>query len=148
MEKVIIRKSEKSVTGYELVVIDAEGHKIVTLLNDRPKNEPHTLILPKNPSNRKYFSDIKVDKSPNGEVELTYKATIQIGNRTSSDKKPWLEYLTDEERKLYDELKATAEARKAEAEKPKPKTELEKAQEALRKAQERLEKLMAEGEAE
>lgn len=148
MEKVIIRKSEKSATGYEMVVIDAEGNEKVTLLNDRPKNEPHTLILPENPSNRKYFSDIKVDKSPDGEVELTYKATIQIGNRTSSDKKPWLEYLTDEERKLYDELKATAEARKAEAEKPKPKTELEKAQEALRKAQERLEKLMAEGEAE
>ena len=148
MEKVIIKKSEKSVTGYEMVVIDAEGNEKVTLLNDRPKNEPHTLILPENPSNRKYFSDIKVDKSPNGEVELTYKATIQIGNRIASDKKPWLEYLTDEERKLYDELKATAEARKAEAEKPKPKTELEKAQEALRKAQEKLEKLMAEGEAE
>ena len=148
MEKVIIKKSEKSATGYEMVVIDAEGNEKVTLLNDRPKNEPHTLILPENPSNRKYFSDIKVDKSPNGEVELTYKATIQIGNRIASDKKPWLEYLTDEERKLYDELKATAEARKAEAEKPKPKTELEKAQEALRKAQEKLEKLMAEGEAE
>ena len=148
MEKVIIKKSEKSVTGYEMVVIDAEGNEKVTLLNDRPKNEPHTLILPENPSNRKYFSDIKVDKSPDGEVELTYKATIQIGNRIASDKKPWLEYLTEEERKLYDELKATAEARKAEAEKPKPKTELEKAQEALRKAQEKLEKLMAEGEAE
>ena len=148
MEKVIIKKSEKSVTGYEMVVIDAEGNEKVTLLNDRPKNEPHTLILPENPSNRKYFSDIKVDKSPDGEVELTYKATIQIGNRIASDKKPWLEYLTDEERKLYDELKATAEARKAEAEKPKPKTELEKAQEALKKAQEKLEKLMAEGKAE
>ena len=148
MEKVIIKKSEKSATGYEMVVIDAEGNEKVTLLNDRPKNEPHTLILPENPSNRKYFSDIKVDKSPNGEVELTYKATIQIGNRIASDKKPWLEYLTDEERKLYDKLKATAEARKAEAEKPKPKTELEKAQEALRKAQEKLEKLMKEGEAE
>ena len=148
MEKVIIKKSEKSTTGYQMVVIDAEGNEKVTLLNDRPKNEPHTLILPENPSNRKYFSDIKVDKSPDGEVELTYKATIQIGNRIASDKKPWLEYLTDEERKLYDELKATAEARKAEAEKPKPKTELEKAQEALRKAQEKLEKLMAEAEAE
>lgn len=148
MEKVIIRKSEKSATGYEMVVIDAEGNEKVTLLNDRPKNEPHTLILPENPSNRKYFSDIKVDKSPDGDVELTYKATIQIGNRIASDKKPWLEYLTDEERKLYDELKATAEARKAEAEKPKPKTELEKAQEALRKAQEKLEKLMKEGKAE
>ena len=148
MEKVIIKKSEKSATGYEMVVIDAEGNEKVTLLNDRPKNEPHTLILPENPSNRKYFSDIKVDKSPNGEVELTYKATIQIGNRIASDKKPWLEYLTDEERKLYDELKQAAEARKAEAEKPKPKTELEKAQEALRKAQEKLEKLMKEGEAE
>lgn len=148
MEKVIIKKSEKSVTGYEMVVIDAEGNEKVTLLNDRPKNEPHTLILPENPSNRKYFSDIKVDKSPDGEVELTYKATIQIGNRIASDKKPWLEYLTDEERKLYDELKATAEARKAEAEKPKPKTELEKAQEALKKAQEKLEKLMKEAEAE
>ena len=148
MEKVIIKKSEKSTTGYEMVVIDAEGNEKVTLLNDRPKNEPHTLILPENPSNRKYFSDIKVDKSPDGEVELTYKATIQIGNRIASDKKPWLEYLTDEERKLYDELKATAEARKAEAEKPKPKTELEKAQEALRKAQEKLEKLLEEAEAE
>ena len=148
MEKVIIKKSEKSTTGYEMVVIDAEGNEKVTLLNDRPKNEPHTLILPENPSNRKYFSDIKVDKSPDGEVELTYKATIQIGNRIASDKKPWLEYLTDEERKLYDELKATAEARKAQAEKPKPKTELEKAQEALRKAQEKLEKLLEEAEAE
>lgn len=112
----IIRKSTTSTTGYELVIIK-DGHEEVHPLNDRPKNEPHTLILPKNPSNRKYFNDLKVEKN-GGEIELTYKETRTIGPKTSGEqntpkvqKSKIREYLTEDEQKLYDELVRKAEVR-------------------------------------
>lgn len=112
----IIRKSTTSTTGYELVIVQ-NGQETVHLLNDRPKNEPHTLILPENPSNRKYFNDLKVDKA-GGQIELSYKETRTIGpkdpTKTTTPKSPKpsiLEYLTEDERKIYDDLIRKAEFR-------------------------------------
>lgn len=124
--KTIIRKSAHSVTGYELVIID-NGVETVHLLNDRPKNEPHTLILPENPSNRKYFNDTKVEKA-DGEVELTRKESKTYGPR---HKKSLEEYMTEAELELkaqYERmLEEVAQRRQADeesqkTEKPKAKT--------------------------
>jgi hypothetical protein len=116
----IIRKSTTSTTGYELVIVQ-NGQETVHLLNDRPKNEPHTLILPENPSNRKYFNDQKVDKA-GGQIELTYKETRTIGpkdpTKTPTPKTPnksLIDYLTEDERTIYDDLMKKA-AKRAERE--------------------------------
>lgn len=113
MTTTIIRKSTTSTTGYE-IVFDNQ----ILPLNDRPKNEPFTLILPENPSNRKYFNSKKVDAA-GGEIELTYKETRHLGERTSTStstpKTPKTdrirEYLTDEEKAIYDELIKKAQRR-------------------------------------
>lgn len=115
MTTTIIRKSTTSTTGYELV-INENGHETVHLLNDRPKNEPHTLILPENPSNRKYFNDLKVDKN-GGEIELTYKETRTLGSKDTpttpkmTPKVDITKYLTEDEKELYQELIKKAEFR-------------------------------------
>jgi hypothetical protein len=72
-------------------------------------------VLPENPCNRKYFNSKKVDKA-NGSIELTYKESKTFGPRdpNATPKAPtkgWVEYLTDEEKALYEQLKAKAESR-------------------------------------
>lgn len=116
-EKVIIRKSEVSMSGYELVVID-EGVEKVLLINERVKKDPKVLILPENPSNRKYFSDSKVDKN-GGEIELSYKESRSLDRSEKSEKSDnikvskskVLEYMTEDERKIYDEIIEKCEKR-------------------------------------
>ena len=99
--KTIIRTSTISTTGYELVVIDEQGNETVHALNDKPKNEPYTLILPANPSNRKYFSSKKVDEA-GGEIELAYKESRTLGSRAeTSTRKQLHEYLSDDEQALF-----------------------------------------------
>lgn len=125
--KTIIRRN--AMNEYELVVIDDAGVDTVTLLTDRPKNEPDTLVLPANPSNRKYFNAKKVDNA-GGEVELTYKESKSYGHRTESAPRKGLEeWLDDDDRALYLELvekaKANREAAQKTAKKAKTKAELE-----------------------
>ena len=140
----------------KLLFTMANGNPNATLVDGETKTslpvtmckDGLTLEVPENPTNRRWLKLATLEEKGEVVLEAREKRVLGSYNRSDSAKKPWTEYLTDEERKLYDELKATAEARKAEAEKPKPKTELEKAQEALRKAQERYEKLMKEGKAE
>lgn len=99
--KTIIRTSTISTTGYELVIIDEQGNETVHVLNDKPKNEPYTLILPTNPSNRKYFSSKKVDEA-GGEIELAYKESRTLGSRAeTSPRKQLHEYLSDDEQALF-----------------------------------------------
>ena len=113
--KVIIRKSMNSVTGYELVVIENDNENIINI-DATYKNEPFTLILPENPSNRKYFNSKKVDKN-GGEIELTYKESRTITKSEKSESTPRiskskiLEYLTEDEMKIYQELMEKAEKR-------------------------------------
>ena len=113
--KVIIRKSINSVTGYELVVIENDNENIINI-DATYKNEPFTLILPENPSNRKYFNSKKVDKN-GGEIELTYKESRTITKSEKSESAPKisksriLEYLTEDEMKIYRELMEKAEKR-------------------------------------
>ena len=134
----IIRTSTTSTTGYELVIRDEQGNETVHLLNDRPKNEPCTLILPENPSNRKYFNSTKVDKA-GGEIELTYKESIKLGQRTEPvTKKPLEDYLDEADRALYLALVEKAKAIRAEANKKVPLTKEEKLQRQIERLQAQL----------
>ena len=112
--KTYITTNPSTPTGYEVQVVHEDGHidatPIVELVDDG-----RTLKLPANPSNRKYYNLKKV-MSSEGPVELTYKETRTLGNTstpttTKAPTKGWVEYLTDEEKVIYDELKAKAEYR-------------------------------------
>lgn len=129
-----IRKSNTSKTGYELIIIDENGNEKILPIDNQPKNEPNTLILPENPSNRKYFNTKKVDNN-NGEIELTYKETIKIGTTTKSTSTKSLEdYLSDDDKKTYLEL----------VEKAKKAKELATTKTPEQKLREKIEKLQAE----
>ena len=112
--KTYITTNPSTPTGYEVQVVHEDGHidatPIVELVDDG-----RTLKLPVNPSNRKYYNLEKVKKAE-GPVELTYKETRTLGNTSTptTPKAPtrgWMEYLTDEEKALYEELRVKAERR-------------------------------------
>ena len=135
--KTLLRESMRAKEGYEIVIIDEYGNEEILPITKRVPNDPLTLILPENPSNRKYFKAKKVDDN-GGEIELTYKETRTIGPRGESQpRKPLEDYLSPDERILFLELLEKAKKNREEANKKTPKTELEK-------AQLKLEKLMAE----
>lgn len=133
--KVYVRQNASTQTGYELVSIDELGNETVQAIDKTYPNEPFTLVLPANESNRKYFNSKKVDAA-GGSIELTYKESKTFGPRTESSapRKKLIEYLTDDERKIIDDLMAKAQARREEATKKVPMTELEKAQRAYERA--------------
>lgn len=104
MTKII--KDDTTPTGFALM--DGETKLPITELVDDGK----TLKLPKNSSNRTYYS---VKKVTEGHDELTYKETRTLNVKGDAKPKqtPWEDYLTDKEKKTLDDLKAKAEARRA-----------------------------------
>ena len=138
--KTYIRKDSSTPTGYALRVVDDNDNASILPIVDVVKNDPKVLVLPTNPSNRKYFTKTKVG---DGDLELTYKASITIGPRTgeSSQRKSLVDYLTAEEKTIYDDLMAKAKARR-----DRPMSDLEKAELAYKKALERYEALRAQSD--
>lgn len=115
--KVQITRSNSSKTGYELVTISDDGQKSVQLIDKTYPNEPYTLVLPQNASNRKYFNSKKVEAA-GGTIELEYKESKTFGPRTTSttqtatkSAKPIEDYLNDEDKATY--LALVAKANKA-----------------------------------
>ena len=107
--KTFITSNADAKFGYQ---INFDG-KILDVLDI--VDDGKTLKLPENPSNRKYFSIAKVEAA-GGTIELTYKETKTLGpktegNTTKSTTLKWTDYLTEEEKALYEELKAKAENR-------------------------------------
>ena len=138
--KVYICKGE-SLTGYVLKV-DDEGFVSELKIDRTYPGEPTTLVLPENPSNRKYFSSKKVDNSEEECVELTYKESRSLGPREgNSPRKSLVDYLTDEEKIIYEDLMEKAKARREEANKKPKLTEKEKIERAIEKYKKRLAEL-------
>ena len=133
--KVQITKNAKAATGYAIVTIDDNGVETVQLIDKTYPNEPYTLVLPANESNRKYFNSKKVEAA-GGTIELTYKESKTIGPRTESAPRKGLEeYLDENDKKLYLALVEKAKKAREEANKKTPKTEVEKAMDKIAKLQ-------------
>ena len=104
-------------------------------------NNPKSLKLPDNPSNRKYLSMDKVDKAPGQVLELTYKESAHI-DRKPTDKKSDIEYLTDEEKSIYQDLMDKIKERKQmEKEKNKALSDREKLAKKIEMLKKQLEEL-------
>ena len=96
----------------------------------QPKGWDVTIFLPENPTNRKLINKAKLDanleKSPEYEISVKTPVTFTRGPKTP--KKPDIEYLSDEDKIVYQELldkiKAAKEKEKEEAKKPKSPKEI------------------------
>lgn len=96
----------------------------------QPKGWDKTIFLPENPTNRKLINkarlDANLEKSP--EYELSVKVPVTITRGPKTPKKPDIEYLSDEDKVVYQELldkiKAAKEKEKEEAKKPKSPKEI------------------------
>ena len=111
-------------------------------------NNPKSLKLPENPSNRKYLSIERVEKAPNQTYELTPKEPRKNGPIERAPKKPDRDYLSDEDKLIYDDLMTKIrEAKELEkAEKNRPLTEAEKLMRKIEKLQKELSRLSEEGD--
>ena len=111
-------------------------------------NNPKSLKLPKNPSNRQYLSIERIEKSPNQTYELTTKEPRKNGPIERAPKKPDRDYLSDEDKLIYDNLmNKIKEAKELEkAQKNRPLTEAEKLMRKIEKLQQELSKLSEEGD--
>ena len=138
-----VRTSNNSKTGYELVTVDNKGNEVVVPIDNQPKDEPFTLILPENESNRKYFSSKKVDAA-GGKIELTYKESKTYGPRSEPTTRQGLEeYLEGDDKATYLALVEKAKAAREAANKKAPMTEYEKKLRAVQRAQAALDALLA-----
>ena len=138
--KVYICKGE-SLTGYVLKV-DDEGFVNELKIDRTYPGEPTTLVLPENPSNRKYFSSKKVDNSEEERVELTFKESRSLGPREgNSPRKSLVDYLTDADKAICKDLMEKAKARREEANKKPKLTEKEKIERAIERYKRKLAEL-------
>ena len=125
--KTYIIKNTEAKTGYSIVTKEDDGRIVDTMLIDEyDPNNPKSLKLPENPSNRKYFS---IEKIGDG-IELTYKESKTFGPRGSGKKIE--DYLTAEEKKIIEEIYSKAKKRKEEEDK-RELSPIEKAQKELEK---------------
>ena len=111
-------------------------------------NNPKSLKLPENPSNRKYLSIERIEKSPNQTYELTPKDPRKNGPIERTPKKPDRDYLSDEDKLIYDNLmNKIRKAKELEkAQKNRPLTEAEKLMRTIERLQSKLEKLNEKGD--
>ena len=100
------------------------------------------LHIPENSSGRKLINKAKID---NLEEPYELKPITKDGTHSNPvSKKSLLEYMTEEDRKLYDEIMNRAKIAYEEAHKKTPLTELEKAELRVKKALAALEALKKE----
>lgn len=137
--QVKITRSNNAQTGYELVTINDDGTQTVQPIEKTYPNEPYTLVLPTNASNRKYFNSKKVENA-GGTIELEYKESKHIGTKAEPTTRKGLEeYLEGDDKILYLKL---VEKAKANREKAKgPMTAYEKALRQVEKWQKKVEEL-------
>lgn len=109
-----IIKSEAATTGYAIVIEDGNGDLKTINLDKMDPNYPTLIVLPKNPSNRKWISKNKLDtikNFPDDGLKLEYKESKKLGPYTR-ETKPLEDYLDEEDRKTYLALQEKAKANK------------------------------------
>ena len=105
-----IIKSEDYKLGYALKVVDDEGNETITELTEVVDGY---FKLPTNPANRQWHKPRETLTYP---LELQYKETRHLGSRktgttTETKRTGWWDYLTEEERKTMEAIKAKAKKR-------------------------------------
>lgn len=116
--KTYISINPNTPTGYEVTVAHDDGRiEHLPIVKKEPDRETKGAfdwyILPENPANRKMVNGRKIKDG----MELTYRETRTQAPRTNTSTTPkvstkgWMEYLTDEEKTILDEIKAKAERR-------------------------------------
>lgn len=133
---IFARISTTSTTGYELLVRDKDGNESILPIESTYKNEPFTLVLPENPTGRKYLNSKKVDAA-NGELELKAVERNASGEHPVS-RKSLLEYMSAEDKLLYDQIMERAKKAREEATKKVPLTDIQKAELRVKRAMEAL----------
>lgn len=112
--KTYITTNPNTPTGYEVTVEHDDGRvEHLPIIKKEPDRETKGAfdwyILPENPANRKMVNGKKIHDG----MELNYRETRTQTNSTTPkvSTKGWVEYLTDEEKALYEELRVKAERR-------------------------------------
>lgn len=117
--KTYITTNPSTPTGYEVTVTYDDGKvEHLPIVKKEPDRETKGAfdwyILPENPSNRKMVNGKKIHDG----MELTYRETRTLGPRTNEPNaspkmstKGWMEYLTDEEKTIVEEIRVKAERR-------------------------------------
>lgn len=107
-------------------------------------NDGKSLILPENASGRKFFALSKFEKSEKHDLCAINRDPNAEHNVS---RKSLLEYMTPEDKKLYDEIMERAKAAREEANKKVPLTDEQKLRNKIAKAQAQLEALLKEAQA-
>lgn len=143
-------KIVKDGDDYFVETLDGVRSEALKTIQDGSKSG-QAFVLPKNPSNRKWYNKGNTDKEieANGFCALTYKPTKVLGpvgsRSTALPNAKLIAYLSEEEQEEYKAIIARAIAAR-DADKKKPMTELEKAKAAAERAQAKLAKLLEEAE--
>ena len=123
------------------ILTDNGVESIITAITTDGKS----LILPENASGRKFFALSKFEKSELHELNAINRDTSA---EHAVSRKSLLEYMTPEDKALYDAIMERAKAAREEANKKVPLTEEQKLRNKLAKLQAQLDALMNDEEAE
>lgn len=115
-----VQRNQEAKHGYELVTIDDAGNeKIVALTRKTTDNYLHMPEECAKATNRRLISIAMIEKANVDRFEVTYREYREprvLGPKTNDGTtktatKDWADHLTDEEKVVYEELKAKAERR-------------------------------------
>lgn len=130
--KTYLTPNAVAITGYELTIEHDDGHREHIML-DNVTNDKKSIILPENPSNRKFWA---ISRLTGEQIELTYKESKTFGPRESTSPRKGLEeYLEGDDKEMYLQLVAKAKANREMANKPMTKEQKLRAQIEELKAQ-------------
>lgn len=110
--KTFIKSNPAADLGYEVVVVNDDG--TTNSINVLGVKDGY-IHLPQNPSGREWVTVQKIEKHE-GELELIPREKRILGPRNDSptkvtQKTTWIDVLTEDELKIFNELKSKAEKR-------------------------------------
>ena len=117
------------------ILTDGDVKTIITSIT----NDGKSLILPENASGRKFFALSKFEKS---EIHDLIAINRNPDAEHPVSRKSLLEYMTPEDKELYDAIMERAKTAREEANKKVPMTEEQKLRNRIAKAQAALEELL------